>query len=78
MTFVFGPWPMPSEGPPAQPATECVRCWEPARVDELGYCRGCHFAVQVEIAEGFEALGAYLRAWACFVEWCAQRGERIT
>ena len=78
MTFAFGNWPLPSGEPPAEPTIECLRCWEPAPVNALGYCRGCHFAVQVEIAEGFEALDGYLRAWALFADWCARRGQRIT
>jgi hypothetical protein len=74
---MFGQWSMPSNERPAQPAAECIRCWEAPCVDEFGYCGHCHWAVRAEIEEGFYALREYLRRWALFMEWCAERGQRI-
>jgi hypothetical protein len=34
--------------------------------------------VREEIDDGIKALCDYLRAWARFGQWCAQRGELIT
>jgi hypothetical protein len=33
--------------------------------------------VQAEVEAGFRTLREYLRAWAIFTDWCAQRGQRI-
>jgi len=75
--FEFGRWSMRSNEHPAWPTADCIRCWEAPRVDELGYCGHRHWAVRAEIERGLRALREYLRAWALFMEWCAQRGQRI-
>jgi hypothetical protein len=55
----------------------CIRCGEAPRVDEVGYCGHCHWAVRAEVAEGLQLLSEYLRPWALFIDWCAQRGQRM-
>jgi hypothetical protein len=77
VTFEFTRWNMPSNERPGWPTGECIRCGEAPRVDELGYCGHCHWAVRAEVEAGFRVLGEYLRAWALFMDWCAQRGQRI-
>ena len=73
--FEFGRWNTQSNGWPTEAA--CIRCSEAPRLDELGYCGLCHWMVEAELNEGFRALADYLRAWALFGDWCAQRGQRI-
>ena len=75
--FEFGHRSTPSDEHPVWTAAECIRCGEVPRVDELGYCGHCHWAVQAEVEAGFRTLREYLRAWAIFTDWCAQRGQRI-
>jgi hypothetical protein len=74
--FELGRWSTPSNGRSAQEA-ECIRCGEAPPVDELGYCGHCHWAARAEIEEGFSELRDYLRPWALFMDWCAERGQRI-
>jgi hypothetical protein len=69
---------MPAGERSADPATGCIRCGEAPRLDELGYCAHCFWAVRAEIHDGLGALHEYLSSWALFGEWCAQRGQRIT
>jgi hypothetical protein len=54
-------------------AEVCIRCGEAPGVDDRGYCGHCHWAVQVEIHEGFRQLRDYLEGWARFADWCATR-----
>jgi hypothetical protein len=75
--FEFGRSSTPSNERPACPAASCIRCGESPRVDEAGYCGHCHWAIQGEVEAGFRVLSGYLHAWALFMDWCAQRGQRI-
>ena len=75
--FEFGRSRTPSDEQPVWPVGECIRCGEAPRIDELGYCGHCHWAVLAEVEGGYRALRDYLRAWALFGEWCAQRGQQI-
>jgi hypothetical protein len=75
--FDFGRSSMPSNEREAWQAVECIRCGEAPRVDGIEYCGHCHWAVRAEVEAGFCLLGEYLRAWALFMDWCAQRGQRI-
>jgi hypothetical protein len=77
VTFEFGRSSTPSNERPAWPAASCIRCGEFPRVDAAGYCGHCHWAVLSEVEAGFRLLDEYLRAWALFMDWCAQRGQRI-
>jgi len=76
--FEFGSWSVPSDERPVRPTAECIRCGEAPRLGEIGYCAPCHWAVRVEVEAGFRSLDEYLRAWALFMDWCQQRGQRIT
>ena len=42
------------------PVEDCIRCGAAPGVDEQGYCGHCHWAVKVEIQEGFHQLRDYL------------------
>jgi hypothetical protein len=61
------------------PVEDCIRCGEAPRADEEGYCGHCHWAVKVEIQEGFHQLCTYLAGWARFDDWRAgPRGDVVT
>jgi hypothetical protein len=75
--FEFDRWRTPANEQPAWPAASCTRCGEVPRVDEEGYCGHCHWAVRAEVEVGFYELREYLCAWTLFMNWCAQRGQRI-
>jgi len=53
------------------PVEECIRCGGEPGIDEQGYCAHCHWAVKVEVHDGFLDLRNYLAAWARFADWCA-------
>jgi hypothetical protein len=53
----------------------CIRCEEAPAVDENGYCGHCHWAVRVEIEEGFYQLLERLRKEVSFQEWLARHPE---
>src|SRR5262249_50877732 len=73
----FGPWNLAPDGRVVWPAPDCIRCGEAPQVAELGYCVQCNHAVRAEVEAGFKALCRYLRAWALFADWCAERGQGI-
>lgn len=75
--FAFRPWRIPSDEESGWQVADCIRCCEAVRVDEEGYCRRCRWAVRAEVEQGLCALRDYLRAWSLFMDWCAQRGQRI-
>jgi hypothetical protein len=77
LMFEFGRSSRPPDRPPVWPMGDCIRCGEAPRVDEFGYCGHCHWVVRTEVMEGLQLLSDYLRPWALFMDWCAQRGQRI-
>lgn len=54
----------------------CVRCGDHETRDGELFCPICVIAIKVEVARGISQLGEYLRNWAAFQEWCAERGAR--
>lgn len=53
---------------------DCIRCHDAPAVDEDGYCGHCHWAVRVELEEGFMQLREYLRPWLAYATWCESHG----
>ena len=52
----------------------CIRCHERQPFGDRGYCITCVWAVQVEVEQGMNRLQEYLRNWAAYFDWCADRG----
>jgi hypothetical protein len=53
----------------------CARCGDhPTRSADEQFCPICVISIKVEVARGMQQLSEYLRAWAAFSEWCADRG----
>jgi hypothetical protein len=52
----------------------CIRCHERQSFGDRGYCITCVWAVQVEVEQGMNRLQEYLRNWAAYFDWCADRG----
>jgi hypothetical protein len=51
----------------------CVRCQAVEAPDPLGLCPACVIQTRVEVTEGLHRIGDYLRAWADFERWLAER-----
>ena len=51
----------------------CICCRENPTFGGRPYCPPCTLAVRDEVERGLTRLGDYLRAWAEFQAWCADR-----
>jgi hypothetical protein len=52
----------------------CICCDDVEALPGRPYCARCLFAIRADVDRGLRELDDYLRAWAAFGDWCAERG----